>query len=401
MNILFLTDRDCVPQNGGIERVVSTLSDGFSKNNITCYLLTSEKILKEDQNQFKKKYLLDRENVYGQLETIVRENDIDIIFSHYMSKYNRSFVFPSVVRLKNQMPDVSHVALYHCQPGIELLRFPLSVYIRRILHGVQIVGNLSSLAKQLFLRLAGESVFKSIVAPKCRLLYDSVDKLVLLNSAHIPLFGYLIDGVDETKCGAIGNPLAYDDVPDPGLENKTKTVLVVLRMEEETKRFSKVLKYWSQLQDLHEDWQLDVVGDGQDRIIYESMASSLNLRRVNFHGRQVPRPFYEKASIFLMTSDTEGWGMTLIEAMQLGCVPVVFDTFASASTIVNDSVDGVLVAPGDDRSYLEGVTRLMNDDDLRNRMALAAMKDCQQFSKEETVKKWINLFNDLKIGKHA
>ena len=191
------------------------------------------------------------------------------------------------------------------------------------------------------------------------------------------------------------------DVLDPEIEKKCKTFLVVSRMEEETKRLSKVLRYWEQVQSVDETWNLDIVGDGMDKKVYESMAKEMRLRRVTFWGQQLPRSFYEKSSIFLMTSDTEGWPMALLETMQFGCVPIVFNSFASASTIVSHSIDGILVPPSDDVSYVNSMIRLMSDDSMRNRMAYAAVRDCQKFSVEKIVKKWIELFNDLEIEKNA
>lgn len=400
MRILFLTDKDCIPQNGGIERVVATLSEGFSKNNIDCYLLCSEKILGQDPKPFKRKYQLEKDNVLGQLETIVKENGINVLFSHYMSKYNRRIVLPRIPSLKEVVPNIKHVALYHSQPGVELKTFPLSVYMRRIFEGIQIKENFAYMVKQMLLRLVGKRIFKRFITPKCRLLYDYSDILVVLNEAYIQSYASLVDVSCKERFRAIGNPLPYD-VLDPEIEKKCKTFLVVSRMEEETKRLSKVLRYWEQVQSVDETWNLDIVGDGMDKKVYESMAKEMRLRRVTFWGQQLPRSFYEKSSIFLMTSDTEGWPMALLETMQFGCVPIVFNSFASASTIVSHSIDGILVPPSDDVSYVNSMIRLMSDDSMRNRMAYAAVRDCQKFSVEKIVKKWIELFNDLEIEKNA
>ena len=46
-------------------------------------------------------------------------------------------------------------------------------------------------------------------------------------------------------------------------------------------------------------------------------------------GQKNPEPYYNEASIFMMTSSFEGWGLTLTEAQQYGCVPLAFHSFAS------------------------------------------------------------------------
>ena len=44
---------------------------------------------------------------------------------------------------------------------------------------------------------------------------------------------------------------------------------------------------------------------------------------------------YEKSKIFMMTSNFEGFGMTLTEALQNACVPFVFNTFSSLGVLEN------------------------------------------------------------------
>jgi len=401
MRILFMTDKDCAPQNGGIERVVSALSNGFSREGVTCFLLFAGEPLISEKGSFEEKYQLDRNNAYSQIRSVVEQENIDVLFSHFMTKSNRSVVLPAINRIKKDSPNIKHVALYHSQPGVELVRIPLPVFSRRIIHGVQIKANLITLAKQLLLRLVGKNVFKRFIARKCQILYDSADKLVLLNEKYISVFNSLVDGRCMDKYCAIGNPLPFDGVTRVDLEKKDKVLLVVSRMEEETKKLSKVLNFWKEVEPLCMDWNLEIVGDGPDKVVYESMSRSMGLRRVSFCGKQNPRPYYERSSLFLMTSDTEGWPMALLETMQFGCVPIVFNTFYSASLIVDDAVDGLLIPPEDNKTYMDSMVHLMKDEARRKGMALSAMRNCQRFSQERIVGEWMDLFNDLIRNENA
>lgn len=69
------------------------------------------------------------------------------------------------------------------------------------------------------------------------------------------------------------------------------------------------------------------MGDGSSKLEYETLVSNLNLKKVEFLGFQDPVPYYKNASIFLMTSSLEGFGMTLVEAQCYGVVPIVMDSF--------------------------------------------------------------------------
>ena len=48
----------------------------------------------------------------------------------------------------------------------------------------------------------------------------------------------------------------------------------------------------------------------------------------------------------MMTSSFEGWGLTLTEAQQYGCVPLAFHSFASLTDIITDKVNGFAISVG-------------------------------------------------------
>jgi len=53
----------------------------------------------------------------------------------------------------------------------------------------------------------------------------------------------------------------------------------------------------------------------------------------------------------MMTSRFEGWPMVLMEAMQMGVVPVVYNSFESLSDIVVDGENGYII-PNNDLHFL-------------------------------------------------
>lgn len=56
-----------------------------------------------------------------------------------------------------------------------------------------------------------------------------------------------------------------------------------------------------------------------------------------------------------MTSNYEGFSMVLIEAMQYGCVPFVFNSFASLPDIIDDKVNGYVITPFDEGEYVQKI----------------------------------------------
>ena len=57
--------------------------------------------------------------------------------------------------------------------------------------------------------------------------------------------------------------------------------------------------------------------------------------------------------------------MTLLEAMQNGCVPVVMDTFAACRVIVQDGKNGILVEDGDVNAFANAIMCIIENRDLR------------------------------------
>ena len=157
-------------------------------------------------------------------------------------------------------------------------------------------------------------------------MYEGSDRVVLLSEQFFDGFCKIGRLADRRKLVAINNMLSFDKVVTP--TNKQKQILFCGRMTSQKKPY-RVLYAWQQIQVHLSDWELLLVGDGPwlDRL--KQLSLKLKLKRVQFCGFQDPMPFYQKASILWMTSNFEGWGLVLTEAMQFGCVPIAFNSFGT------------------------------------------------------------------------
>ena len=202
----------------------------------------------------------------------------------------------------------------------------------------------------------------------------------------------------EGKLDAIPNPTVYSSIiTEEKFRNKENIVLLVGRMLEGQKRITRALRIWGKVQqnDIAKSWRFVIVGDGPDLPMYKQMAADLKLERIAFEGYQQPLPYYEKARIFLMTSQFEGFGMTLVESQQQGVVPMVMDSFLSLHDIVKSGENGIIVPNRDEQAFATALIDLMGDKPRLDAIAHKGMETCQQFSVSKVADKWEKLINEI------
>lgn len=222
-----------------------------------------------------------------------------------------------------------------------------------------------------------------------RYLLKHCTMYVLLSKEFIPEFCNLIGAdTNDSRITYINNP-AIEVVKEKNVP-KENIILCVSRLARE-KCVDEMIRMWSDLSFQLPEWRFIIVGDGPERGKLESMVREMNVPRVVFTGFAEPTNYYQRAKIFWMTSKYEGWGMTLIEAMQQGCVPIAYKTFSSIVDIIDDGRNGYLISPDDTQAFIDHSILLANDNTLRSVLAESAIKKVEEFAISHIVKEWINL----------
>lgn len=223
--------------------------------------------------------------------------------------------------------------------------------------------------------------------------YVSADSVVLLCDSFKKAFSQIAEIRDLSKYVIIPNGLSFEYNDKINLDQKLKQVLIVSRLDESCKRLSLALRIWKQVKKdaKFKEWSLSIVGHGNDLHLYEKIISQEQIPDVTLEGRQNPINYYKEASLFLMTSRSESWGLTLTEAQQFGVVPIAFDTYASLHEIIKSEENGIIVPEGDIDGYIMNLKRLMSDISMRKRLAENAFKSVDCFTQEAIARKWWNL----------
>ena len=219
------------------------------------------------------------------------------------------------------------------------------------------------------------------------------DGLVFLASQDINSVQSISGIPDSKKLFAIGNPNTYaeDDIVELPKEN---TLLFVGRLSRE-KKPEKVLLLWKRLQNRFPSWNLKIVGGGYLKESLEELKEKWQLERCSIEGRQDPAPYYAKAKIILLTSDFEGYGMVLTEAMQYGVVPVAFNSFEALDDIIVGETAGLAVKPYNLKEFENKLAFLMENEDKLAAMSSAAKISVKRFGIASIADQWIDLFNKI------
>ena len=84
-----------------------------------------------------------------------------------------------------------------------------------------------------------------------------------------------------------------------------------------------------------------------------------------------------------------------MEAMSSGLAPVAFTCPCGPKDIIRDGEDGILVANGDVEAFAKALIAMIQDDQMRERMAQNAHRNVMRYKMEEISRKWEFLFGQL------
>ena len=140
---------------------------------------------------------------------------------------------------------------------------------------------------------------------------------------------------------------------------------------------------------LPRDWRLVLAGAANGygaKSILERIERSTSRDRIQVTGyiaRQALDEVYARAAIFTFPSLAEGFGMPVLEAMSNG-IPVITSDRSALPEVAGDAA--LLVDPEDIDALRDGLLRLIQDTELRERLAQLGRKRAELFSWERAIR---------------
>lgn len=179
---------------------------------------------------------------------------------------------------------------------------------------------------------------------------------------------------------------------------KNKRVIAVGRLDYQ-KGFDRLIQVWELVQKTgkYTDWNLDIFGQGEWKEWLQLLIDEKHLSDTLHINKPTNRIHeeYAKSSIIVMTSNYEGFGMVLVEAMACGVPAIAFDCQCGPKDIIQPGENGLLVRNGDIEGLAAAMMKLMDDAAYRQRLSENAKGIISTYAEETVMQQWITLFTTL------
>ncbi len=358
MKILYIIPN--INNEGGVARVLSIKANYLEdKFGYEIAILTQNNGNSSTFYEFNKKI---------EFHDMILKGNIFQFFNSYRKNLNQ--------KIKQINPNIILV----CDNGLKAYTIPFiskfKIPIVFECHGSRFVEEYKS--RDLFSNLKYR--FKNLVASK-------FDKFIALSDESLKEW-------NVKQARIIPNPLWFETNIVSELRNK-KAIIVARHSYE--KGLDRVVTIWGKIIEKHPDWQLEIYGKSSENQEIEKLVRNLNLEKKVplFEPIKNIQEKYLDASLYLMTSRTEGFGMVLIEAMALGLPCIAYDCPVGPRTIINNNENGFLIENGNEGAFIEKINLLIENENLRIEMGKNAKISSEKYNLDLIMKSWNTLFLEI------
>lgn len=362
---------------GGAERVHVNLANGFAKRGHEVYLIA-------DVNQPASYPVDEQVHVLPLCPQSSKKN----------VKWGKAVLWLRKY-VKQYKPDVVIGNMHLCSLISRIASVGLHTPVVMTIHHALASNHIDFSKAEQFLDRHSPSIYAATV------VLTEADKKVMNNNYH-----------KKNNIVVIPNPLTFTPVHetdngeminDKGtVIEKEKIIFAAGRLNDwKCKGWDLLIKAAGNLkkQLVDKGWKIQIAGTGSE----EDLKFLKQLSRENgvedtveFLGyRTDMKELYQNASIYCLSSRSEGLPMVLIEAMSQGCAPVACENLGRTREIITNDDEGLLFKTADINDLAKRLSSMISTPSKRNQIQSAVIKRSDYYQIDNIVKMWETLFNTV------
>ena len=203
------------------------------------------------------------------------------------------------------------------------------------------------------------------------------------------------------KTVAIGNVVPqYEEEADLGCEKEQYKIVFIGRLVKNHKRPHLLIEAFAKLADDFPDWIVEIWGGGAKKSYQKNLEALIQRagleQRVFLKGTTHDvASVLQKGDLFVFPSAYEGFGLTLAEGMSMGLPVVGYKNCVAVNELIQDGITGFLAEDGVD-GMVHSMKILMENQDLRVRMGVAARESMRQYEASVIWDEWESLLDECR-----
>lgn len=192
----------------------------------------------------------------------------------------------------------------------------------------------------------------------------------------------------------IYNPIIFPEyISEKPKDVPEKYILFFGRLEEEIKNFSLMLKAFSISKVYQHGAKLLIIGDGSAKEFILSGIKELQLEK---HVEVLPfqkdiTPYVQHARNTILTSQFEGFPMSLIESLAAGTPVISVDCETGPREIIQNKNNGLLVPNHDENALAEAIKTMFEDEKMYQTCKINTKKSVEHLSLTTIAQQWKQL----------
>lgn len=165
-------------------------------------------------------------------------------------------------------------------------------------------------------------------------------------------------------------------------KNKNRFVFLTVSRLVPVKNIEMQIRAMQEIVKKNYNIELWIAGDGPLRENYKLQNNVKLLGWID--DKEELDKIYAQADCFLLTSNSEGWGMAVVDAASHG-LPIIMTDVGLAGELIYDDESGLIIPVGDQKALETAMIKILEDESLRKKLGENARQAIKSLpSKEET-----------------